>query len=187
MRGCSVKATKPLQRRTPLKRTGSGLNSGQKVHPGCARATAAKPTARLGRVPAMGRADGASKAIDALAFPKRKPVKRTRAGMTPLRKSAQGEGCTIQKVGVCNNDPSTVVLVHLRWLGDCGASIKPTDLQAVHGCSECNRWTDSPTPAETADRAAYEAERNFYCLRALVRTQLRMVAKGLITVKGMAA
>ena len=141
----------------------------------------------LGRVPKMGRADGAREAIEAMAFPKRKTMKRSRAVMTPLRKSAHGEGCTIQKVGACLHDPKTVVLVHMRWLGDCGGSLKPTDLQAVYACSGCNRWTDSPTPAETADRAAYEAERDFYCLRALVRTQLRMVAKGLITVKGIAA
>jgi Ni,Fe-hydrogenase I small subunit len=107
--------------------------------------------------------------------------------MTPLRKSAQGEGCTMQVAGVCNHNPETVILAHLRWLGDCGGSFKPTDLQACFACSECNRWTDSPTHAETADRAQYESDRNFYALRAVVRTQLRMVAKGLITVKGMAA
>ena len=89
--------------------------------------------------------------------------------------------------GVCNYDCSTVILAHFRWLGDCGEAFKPTDLQAGYACSECNRWTDSPTPAETADRAAYEAARNFYALRSIVRTLLRMVAKGLITVKGMAA
>jgi hypothetical protein len=116
------------------------------------------------------------------------PMKRiSRPKMTPMRKSADGESCTLQVAGVCNHQLETVVLTHFRWLGDCGGSIKPTDLQAAYGCSECNRWTDSPTPAETADRARYESDRNFYALRAMVRTQLRMVAKGIITVKGMAA
>lgn len=158
-----MRALKPLQRRTPIR---------QKT--------------ALGRVPPMGRADGAAKAIEAMAIPKRKAMKRTRSASTPLRKSAKGEGCTMNVAGVCNYDSSTVVLAHFRWLGDCGASFKPTDLQGGFACSECNRWTDSPTPAETADRAAYEAARDFYALRSIVRTLLRMVAKGLITVKGMA-
>lgn len=42
-------------------------------------------------------------------------------------------------------------------------------------------------PGRNGDRAAYEAERNFLCLRALVRTLVRMLAKGLISVKGLAA
>ena len=121
------------------------------------------------------------------ARPKRKALRASRPAMTPLRKSAQDEGCTIQKAGVCLYDPKTVVLAHLRWLGDCGGSLKPMDLQAVYACAECNRWTDSPSVTETRDRAAYEAERDFYCLRALVRTWMRMITKGLITVKGIAA
>ncbi|HEY4292078.1 nuclease domain-containing protein [Luteibacter sp.] len=159
-----MKTTKGLQRHTPLRRQA------------------------LGRVPNMKREDGAAEAVSVLALPKRKKaLSKSRPKMTPLRKSAKDEGCTIQKAGVCLYDPKTVVLVHLRWLGDCGGSLKPTDLQAVYGCAQCNRWTDSPTSAETRDRAAYEAERNFYCLRALIRTQLRMIAKGLIIVKGIAA
>lgn len=106
---------------------------------------------------------------------------------TPLRKSAKLEGCTMEVAGVCNHNDETVVLAHFRWLGDCGGSFKPTDLQGAYACSECNRWTDSPTVAETADRAQYEADRNFYAIRAMVRTWLRMIAKGLIVVKGMKA
>lgn len=155
---------------------------------GLARKTPMPRGKALGRVPTMGRADGAKAAIDAMARPKRtKPMRTARPAMTPLRKSAQDENCTIQKAGVCLHDPKTVVLAHLRWLGDCGGSLKPMDIQAVFACSECNRWTDSPTVAETRDRSAYEAERDFYCLRALVRTWMRMIAKGLITVKGIEA
>lgn len=152
-----------------------------------ARKTPMRRGPALGCVPPMGRADGGAKAVEVMAFPKRSAMRRSRPKMTPMRKSASGEGCTFNVEGVCNYDATTVVLVHMRWLGDCGGSFKPTDLQAAYGCSECNRWTDSPTPAETADREAYEAARNFYALRALVRTQLRMVAKGIITVQGMAA
>jgi hypothetical protein len=112
-------------------------------------------------------------------------MKRSVPKMTPARRSAEREDCTLNVAGVCNYNPETVVLTHFRWIGDCGAGIKPTDLQAAYGCSECNRWTDSPTPAERND--TYEADRNFYAVRALVRTHLRMLAKGIITVKGMAA
>ncbi|MFC4526389.1 DUF1364 family protein [Dyella halodurans] len=119
------------------------------------------------------------------------PIARTamkrssRPKMTPARKAAAGEDCTLNVAGVCNYNAETVILAHFRWLGDCGGSMKPTDLQAAYGCSECNRWTDSPTPAER--NATYESDRNFYALRAMVRTQLRMVAKGIIQVKGVAA
>lgn len=83
------------------------------------------------------------------------------------RRDARGRQCLMNVATVCNYDPDTTVLIHLRWLGDCGTGLKPGDWQAVHGCSECNRWTDSPTPRERDDD--YECDRNFYAARALAR------------------
>lgn len=108
--------------------------------------------------------------------------KRARKPLTPIQASANQEPCTMCVAGVCNGRADTVVLAHLRWLGDCGMGLKPLDLQAVYACSECNRWTDSPTAGELGP--TYESDRNFYALRALVRTWLRLIAKGLVTVKG---
>lgn len=86
---------------------------------------------------------------------------------TKARQAARDQPCLMNVAGVCNYNPETTVLIHLRWLGDCGTGAKPGDWQAVHGCSECNRWTDSPTPRERDDE--YESNRNFYAARALAR------------------
>lgn len=100
---------------------------------------------------------------------KRTQMKRSRPKSTTERRAAKGMPCTMNVSGVCNYDPETTVLIHFRWLGNCGTGIKPSDNQAVNACSNCNRWTDSPTPVESMDRKQYESDRNFYAARALVR------------------
>ena len=86
------------------------------------------------------------------------------------RKAARGMPCTLNVAGVCNYDPETTVLAHLRWLGGCGTGFKPSDLQAVNSCSACNTWTDSPTPRQRNE--TYESDRNFYAARALYRMRV---------------
>jgi hypothetical protein len=98
----------------------------------------------------------------------RRRTKRT----TPERQAARGQPCFMNVANVCNYNLETTVLIHFRWLGDCGMSIKPSDAQGCPGCSNCNAWTDSPTPQQVeacGGRVAYERDRNFYALRALVR------------------
>lgn len=105
-------------------------------------------------------------------FPKRTtPMRTRRRKLSGAQKSARGMPCLLNVAGVCCDSypHETTVLVHFRWLGNCGTGIKPTDSQAAHGCAECNRWTDSPTPAESRDRMQYESDRNYYAARALVR------------------
>lgn len=106
-------------------------------------------------------------------LPRKSPMlRKSRPKSSPERKAARGKPCLFNVANVCNYDSATVVLVHLRWLGNCGTGAKPSDYQAVHGCSECNRWTDSPTPTEAADREKYESDRNYYAARGLVRMRL---------------
>lgn len=104
------------------------------------------------------------------------PMRKSRPRTTAMRQSARGMPCLLNVAGVCNHNPETVVLVHFRWLGDCGTGIKPSDLQGCPACSACNAWTDSPTPAQARDRLQYESDRNFYAARALVR--LRRIEQG---------
>jgi hypothetical protein len=60
--------------------------------------------------------------------------------MTNLRKLAEGNDCKLRLPGVCNGKSETVVLCHIKR-GWCG-SIKPPDIVAVHGCSDCHDVVD---------------------------------------------
>lgn len=60
--------------------------------------------------------------------------------MTDLRKLARGQPCRVRLPGICNRDPNTTVLAHIKhgWYG----SIKPPDIIAVHACSACHDAMD---------------------------------------------
>jgi hypothetical protein len=111
----------------------------------------------------------------------RKPLKsRSTPKMTPARKSANGEDCTLCLPG-CRNDTETVVLCHLRMFGGGGMGKKPPDSEAVYGCGHCHSLLDGRT------RLIPELER---CMtwetvaRALIRTHRIMRAKGILMMKG---
>ena len=43
---------------------------------------------------------------------------------------------------VCSADPDKTVLCHLRSIDVAGAALKPNDLVAYLGCSECHAWQE---------------------------------------------
>lgn len=88
----------------------------------------------------------------------------------PIRDSAKGEMCTLNLPG-CNYDPETTVLCHLRYFTWAGMGQKPPDILAFYGCSHCHA-------EQERGNAGYED-----LLRALGKTLLRLLAKGLITAK----
>ena len=96
----------------------------------------------------------------------------------PLRNASRGAACTLRIPGVCNNNPATVVGAHLRLFGTAGAAQKPHDLFLVDACHACH--------AAQEDRARWPELALGYddLLRALMETQSRRIAAGLITVKG---
>lgn len=61
--------------------------------------------------------------------------------MTDLRKFAKGKPCLVRIPGVCNFQPETTVLAHIRIAGS-GGSRKPSDLSAVWACSDCHDVID---------------------------------------------
>ena len=87
-----------------------------------------------------------------------------------LRKFAEGQICQLRIPGVCNFDPATTVLAHLRRGGVAGMGQKPPDICGVHACSKCHDCIDGRTPHTINDLDSM-------ILDGLVRT-LAVVAKG---------
>lgn len=67
--------------------------------------------------------------------------------MTPIRRAARGQECTLQIPGICNGDTSTVVLCHSNSLADGkGMGLKAPDTAACFGCSACHDVLDGRRP-----------------------------------------
>lgn len=59
-----------------------------------------------------------------------------------LRKLAQGKSCMVRLPGVCNHNPETTVLAHIRLMGISGMGTKAPDLIAAWACSSCHDAID---------------------------------------------
>lgn len=112
------------------------------------------------------------------AKPERKRMKSTRPKMTPIRKSARGEDCTLLIPGVCTNDTATVVLCHSNRLGDGkGMGLKAPDEKAAYGCHCCHEVLDGRKP-RPAGMSLETIEGLFD--RAVNLTHARLREKGLL-------
>lgn len=78
-----------------------------------------------------------------------------------LRKLARGQPCMLRLSGICNGNPETTVLAHIRR-GFYGMSVKPVDWCGVWMCSDCHDAYDGRRLTEYT-RAELDAE----ALRAL--------------------
>ena len=113
-----------------------------------------------------------------------KPAKKPRKGMRnvakgkkpssdcPLMKSAKGEQCLADWCG-CNGSSETTALRHIRKFKIAGAGQKPPNYIGFYGCQEAERLfennRDTPWTWEGV-------------CQALVLTQMKMRAKGLLPV-----
>lgn len=98
--------------------------------------------------------------------------------MTPIRKAARDQDCTILLPGVCNHDPATSVLCHSNSLADGkGMGLKSPDTAAAIGCSACHDVLDGrrPRPAwltidavEAAFRAGIALTHQFLRTKGLI-------------------
>jgi hypothetical protein len=97
--------------------------------------------------------------------------------MTPIRRAARGEECTLRIPGVCNRDPATTVLCHSNRLADGkGMGLKAPDSAACFACHACHDVLDGrrPLPANLTREqlnAGFDA--------AVVRTHARLREKGI--------
>lgn len=63
--------------------------------------------------------------------------------MTPIRKAARGQDCTLRIPGVCNGDRDTTVLAHSNRAEDGkGMGIKARDEEGCFSCASCHTWID---------------------------------------------
>ena len=95
-----------------------------------------------------------------------------------ITRSANGQPCEMRIPNVCNFDPATTVLAHIRRGGIAGIGQKPSDLCSVYACSDCHDAIDrrSNTGAATA------SEMDRYILEGHLRTLIKLVSQGLITI-----
>jgi hypothetical protein len=110
--------------------------------------------------------------------------RKSRPKMTPARRNAKGQPCTLRLPG-CYPGPDNeqVVLCHLRMFSGGGMRQKPHDSEAVFGCMHCHDildgrdWLDTPVPVGYA--SIWE------CIAwALVRTLRLQREAGVLVMKG---
>jgi hypothetical protein len=111
----------------------------------------------------------------------RRPLPKLRSSrprMTPIRKSAQGEECTLRFHMICNWRTDTTVLCHSNLLADGkGGRLKAPDTCAAYGCSACHDVLDgrATRPADMT----YETMLELFAL-GVERTHARLRVKGLM-------
>ena len=92
-----------------------------------------------------------------------------------LRKLARGRECTVRLTGVCNHDPETTVLAHVRLAGVSGMGTKAPHLLGAWCCSACHDAIDR--------RAHLDLERDYVRLahyEGVIRTQAALIREGVV-------
>jgi len=110
------------------------------------------------------------------AAPVRKAgIKSRSPRMTPIRRAARGQDCTLQLPGICNHACDTTVLCHSNFLKDGkGMGLKAPDTAAAFGCSCCHDVLDGRRP-RPAEMTAGDVEAAFYAGVARTHRILRQL------------
>ena len=66
-----------------------------------------------------------------------------------LRAEARGRDCLVRVPHICNRNPETTVLAHVRLQGVSGMGMKAHDFLGAHCCSACHTYCDTHHDAET--------------------------------------
>lgn len=96
--------------------------------------------------------------------------------MSNLRKLARNQPCLIRVPTVCNGNPDTVVLCHIRMIELSGTGIKAEDVFATFGCSACHAVCDGQQRSEYS-----YSERRLMLLEGMARTQMWFLENGFLT------
>lgn len=68
--------------------------------------------------------------------------------MIDLRQLARGRPCMVRSP-VCNGNPETTILAHVRLSGISGIGHKAPDVLGAHCCSACHDYCDTHHDHET--------------------------------------
>jgi hypothetical protein len=60
-----------------------------------------------------------------------------------LRAEARDRDCMVRLPNICNFNPETTVLAHLRLIGISGFGLKVPDELGAHACAACHAYVDS--------------------------------------------
>ncbi|MBB9313254.1 DUF1364 domain-containing protein, partial [Escherichia coli] len=96
--------------------------------------------------------------------------------MADLRKAARSRECQVRIPGVCNGNPETSVLAHIRLTGLCGTGTKPPGLIATIAFSACHDEIDRRThfvDAAYAKECALEGMCVFHSIRSRIGIEVR--------------
>ncbi len=108
------------------------------------------------------------------------PVLLPKVRSDHIMRAANGMPCSLRLPGICNHDNATTVMCHLPGIGKSMAS-KVSDLHTAFGCRACHAAIDGFTWEKRGLTAAIVLDA---MLRGHAETQARLVALGVITVKG---
>ena len=95
--------------------------------------------------------------------------------MTDLRKYARGQDCQVRIPFVCNRDPATTVLAHIRLSGVSGMGIKAPDLLGAWACEACHSAVDYRTKTDLSPDVL-----RLYHLEGMARTIAKLIDEGKI-------
>jgi hypothetical protein len=90
-----------------------------------------------------------------------------------LRKQAQGRPCMVRLPEICNGNPETTVLAHVRIIGVSGMGLKSPDILGAWACSSCHDAIDR--------RAHMDLDREFVRLahlEGMARTLAQLEREG---------
>lgn len=90
-----------------------------------------------------------------------------------IEQLARGQQCFLRFPAVCNHNPETTVLCHIRRGGLGGMGIKPNPLAALPACSSCHDALDGRAKSAHS-RAQMDAE----ALRGLLQWHDHLLREG---------
>ena len=93
--------------------------------------------------------------------------------MANLRKEARGRECQVRLSGICNHNPETVVLAHIRKAGITGIGQKAYDQLGAWCCSCCHGAIDGQVKTDYS-----KDELELSHLWGVMRTQAILIEEG---------